>query len=63
MFDAIAALGPGVTAAQAAAEGTARGRAAPDAGLAGMAIFGSDGPVQVAAQPLRMRSPPMSVVP
>jgi hypothetical protein len=52
MFNAIAALRPGVTAAQAAAEGTARGRVAADTGMAGMAIFGSNGPVAIRAQPL-----------
>jgi putative ABC transport system permease protein len=53
MFSAIAALRPGVTAAQAAAEGTARARFAPDTGLTTIAIFGSNGPAEVSAQPLR----------
>lgn len=49
MFNAIAKLRPGVSAAQAAAEGTARGRSAPDPGLVAVAVFGSKGPVQVSA--------------
>jgi putative ABC transport system permease protein len=53
MFEVVAALRPGVTPAQAAAEGTARGRFAADTGLTTMAIFGSNGPVGVTAQPLR----------
>jgi predicted permease len=53
MFNAIAALRPGSTPAQAASEGTARGRFAADTGMTTMAIFGSNGPVEVTAQPLR----------
>ena len=53
VFNAVAALRPGVTAAQAASEGTARGRTAADTGLTTMAIFGSNGPVGITAQPLR----------
>ena len=53
MFNAIAALRPGVTAAQAAAEGTARGRFAADTGMTTTAIFGSNGPIEITAQPLR----------
>ena len=53
VFNAVAALRPGVTAAQAASEGTARGRSAADTGLTTMAIFGSNGPVGITAQPLR----------
>ena len=53
MFDAIARLRPGVTAAQAASEGTARGRHAPDTGLTTMAIFGGRGPIEISATPLR----------
>jgi putative ABC transport system permease protein len=49
MFNAIAKLRPGVSTAQAAAEGTARGRSAPDPGLVAVAVFGSKGPVQVSA--------------
>jgi putative ABC transport system permease protein len=52
MFGAIARLRPGVTVEQAAAEATARGRAAPDPGLVAMAVFGSRGPVQVSIVPL-----------
>jgi predicted permease len=52
MFSAIAKLRPGVSAAQAAAEGTARGRHAPDPGFVTMAVFGSRGPVRVSAVPL-----------
>jgi len=53
MFNAIAVLRPGATAAQAAAEGTARGRFASDTGLTTTAIFGSNGPLEITAQPLR----------
>src|SRR5262249_5598074 len=44
---------PGVTPAQAAAEGTAHGRHAADTGMTTMAIFGSNGPLEITAQPLR----------
>src|SRR6266545_2627512 len=47
MFDAVAKLRPGVTPAQAAAEGTARGRFAADTGPTTMAIFGGRGPIGV----------------
>lgn len=50
MFNALALLRPGVTPAQAAAEGTARGRFAAPTGMTTMAIFGSDGPVGVEAE-------------
>ena len=53
LFSAIALLRPRVTPAQAVAEGTARGRLAPDTGMTTMAIFGSNGPVAIAAHPLR----------
>ena len=53
MFDAIARLRPGATAAQAASEGTARGRNAPDTGMTTMAIFGGRGPIEISATPLR----------
>ena len=56
MFNAIARLRPGVTAAQAAAEGTALGRAVPSSPSMDMtvrAIFGDSGPVQISAVPLR----------
>lgn len=44
---AIGRLKPGVTPAQAAAEGTARATAAPDAGPVAMALFGAKEPIQV----------------
>ncbi|MBI3493988.1 MAG: ABC transporter permease, partial [Acidobacteria bacterium] len=47
IFSAMARLRPGVSAAQAAAEGTARGRGAPNAGMVATALFGSSGPVDV----------------
>lgn len=52
IFNAMARLKPGATAAQAASEGTARGRAGPDPGLVAMAMFGSRGPVTVTAVPM-----------
>ena len=48
---AVGRLKPGVTAAQASAEATARGIAAPDLGMAGMAMFGTQGPPRVTATP------------
>src|SRR5262249_55127634 len=45
MFQALGRLRPGVTPAQAAAEGTARGRTVPDPGVVAMAVVGSHGPV------------------
>ena len=53
MFESVAKLAPGATAAQAAAEGTARGRFAPDTGMTTMAIFGGTGSVEISARPLR----------
>ena len=44
---AVGRLKPGVTTAQAAAEGTARAIAAPDAGPVAMALFGARDPIQV----------------
>jgi putative ABC transport system permease protein len=44
---AIGRLKPGVTPAQAAAEGTARAVAAPDAGPVAMALFGAREPIQI----------------
>ena len=52
MFNAVALLRPGVMVSQAASEGTARGRFAADTGMTTMAIFGSDGPIDVSAVPL-----------
>lgn len=51
MFSAIARLKPEVTAAQAAAEATARARSGPDPGMVVMAVFGSRAPVQITAVP------------
>ena len=53
MFQAVAKLRPGVTPMQASAEGTARGRFAADTGMTTMAVFGSNGPLEISAQPLR----------
>jgi putative ABC transport system permease protein len=52
MFEAVAKLRPDATAAQAAAEGSARGRDVPDTSMTTMAIFGSTGPVAISAVPL-----------
>src|SRR3954465_9452159 len=52
LFQAIGRLRPGRTPARAAAEGTARGRSVPDPGVVSMAVFGSNGPVEVTAMPL-----------
>jgi predicted permease len=52
MFQALGRLRPGVTPAQAAAEGTARGRTVPDPGVVAMAVFGSNGPVDVTVTPM-----------
>jgi putative ABC transport system permease protein len=46
---AIARVKPGVTLAQASAEGTARATAAPDAGPLAMALFGAREPIQITA--------------
>jgi predicted permease len=52
MFQAIGRLRPGVTPAQASAEGTARSRNAPPHAPVAMAVFGSDGAAQITAVPL-----------
>jgi putative ABC transport system permease protein len=52
MFQALGRLREGSTAAQAASEGTARGRTVPDPGPVAMAVFGSNGPVDVTAIPM-----------
>jgi len=52
MFEAVATLRAGATAEQAAAEGTARGKAAADTAMTTMAIFGGNGPVGVSTRPL-----------
>lgn len=44
---AIGRLKPGVTPAQAAAEGTARAAAAPDAGPVALALFGAKDPIRI----------------
>jgi putative ABC transport system permease protein len=51
IFSALARLRPGVTPAQAAAEGSSRARSAPDPGLAAVAMFGGNGPAEIAAVP------------
>lgn len=51
MFSAIARLKPGVTPAQAAAEGTARARSAPDPGVVTMAVFGTRAPAEITVVP------------
>lgn len=53
LFNALARVRAGATPAQAAAEGTARGRFTPDTGMTTMAIFGGRGPVAISARPLR----------
>ncbi len=53
LFSAAAKLRPGATAAQAAAEGTSRGRFVANTGMTTTAIFGSNGPVSVSAVPLK----------
>jgi putative ABC transport system permease protein len=51
IFGALARMRPGVTAAQVAAEGTARARAARDPGTAALALFGSGEPPTITAMP------------
>ncbi|MBI3401927.1 MAG: ABC transporter permease [Acidobacteria bacterium] len=51
IFSALARLKPGVTPAQASAEGTARARSAPDPGMTAMALFGSTAPPDITATP------------
>jgi predicted permease len=51
LFQAVGRLRDGVTPEQAAAEGTARSRSTPDLGPVAMAVFGSNGPVEVTAVP------------
>jgi predicted permease len=53
LFNAIAAVRAGSSPSQAAAEGTARGRFAPDTAMTATAIFGSNGPIAVNALPLQ----------
>jgi putative ABC transport system permease protein len=52
VFNAIATLRRGTGAAEAAAEGTARGRFAADTGMTTQAVFGSNGPIEITAQPI-----------
>ena len=52
MLNAIALLRPGGALAQAASEGTALARLAPDAGASAVALFGSGGPIDIVAEPL-----------
>lgn len=52
LFQAIGRLREGLTPQQAATEGTARGRNAPPHTPVAMAVFGSDGPIEVSAVPL-----------
>ncbi|HET7694806.1 MAG TPA: ABC transporter permease [Vicinamibacterales bacterium] len=52
LFQALGRLRPGVTPEQAAAEGSARGRTVPSRGPVVMAVFGSDGAVEVSAIPM-----------
>jgi putative ABC transport system permease protein len=51
LVSTLARLRPGASVEQAAAEGTARGRAAPANGAAAMALFGAEGPVAVRVVP------------
>ena len=51
IFQSLARLRPGVTAQQASAEGTARARSAPDAGMTAVALFGDRGPANIQALP------------
>ena len=51
-LDAVGRLRPGMTAAQAADEGTARSRTTPGLGQLGIAVFGSNGPPRVIVVPL-----------
>jgi putative ABC transport system permease protein len=51
IFGSIARMRPGVTAAQVAAEGTARARAARDPGTSALALFGSSDPPTITATP------------
>jgi len=53
IFNALARLRPGVAAAQAASEATARAIAAPSLANAGIALFGSNGAIAVTAVPAR----------
>jgi predicted permease len=52
IFSAIGRLKESATAAQAAEEGTARARSAPDGGLAAMAVFGTRTPADIVVRPM-----------
>lgn len=51
LFQAMAKLRPGVTAAQAAAEGSARAAQAPSLSMVGIAVFGTKSPADVHVVP------------
>jgi len=53
IFSAMARLKPGVSPEQASSEATARGRAATDPRQAAIALFGSNGPLDVSVRPAR----------
>jgi predicted permease len=53
IFNAVARLRPGVSPEQAAGEGTARARGAPQLGLAAVALFGTNDDIAVSAIPAR----------
>src|SRR4029077_8121864 len=53
MFQAIGRLKPGATPAQAASEATALARGGPSQPEVALAVFGSSGPVEITAIPLR----------
>jgi cell division protein FtsX len=52
LFQAIGRLKEGITPAQAAAEGTARGHNVPDHAPVAIAVYGSNGPIEVTAIPV-----------
>jgi predicted permease len=52
IFGGLARLKPGVSPEQAAAEGTARARQAPDPGFAAVGMFGSNAPSSISVTPL-----------
>jgi len=51
IFNAVGRLRPGVTPAQAAAEGTTRARTGPDPGMVAVAVFGTKAPVELQVVP------------
>lgn len=53
VIEAIARLRPGITAEQAAAEGSARARAMPDIRQAALSVFGAAGDVSLAVAPVQ----------